>query len=140
MNKEKKIVLIISSIIFLLILISTIVFIIINNNNKKMKDEELVIKIYQYEVINYNINFKGEKRLICEFDFNKDTNYDEIIYSIDNSLYNHVIVKDGICKVVDANCMNHICMSSYISCDKTIINPSSITCMPSGLYIVMENK
>lgn len=140
MIKERKTILIISISILILFLISILIFFIINNNNKKLKDGELVISIYQYDVVKYNIDFNSERVLLYQIDFNEDTVFDEIIYSKDHTLYNHVVIQNGICKVVDANCLNHICMNSYISCDKEIINTRTITCMPSGLYIVLENK
>ncbi len=135
MKKETKVI-IITSLILVIVFISLIlVSVIINNTNKKIKEGKLIINIYQYDVIDYNINYDSERILYKSLEFNNDTIYDEIIYSKDGKLFNHVVIKDGECKVIDANCVNHICMSSHLSNKIELLNPKTIICMPSGLYI-----
>ncbi len=135
MKKEIKTIIITSILLVILFIILVISFIVINNQNKELKKGDLIINIYQYDVIDYNINYNSERILYKSLKFTSDTYFDEIIYSKDHTLYNHVEIKDGICKVIDANCMNHICMASHLSVDIELINPKSIICMPSGLYI-----
>lgn len=139
MKKEKKIYLILSVTIILFLISLIIISIMINNNNKKIKNNDnLYLKIYQYEVENFHFDYNGNRNLLYEIKFDYNTNFDEIIYSIDSSIYNRVIIKDGMCYVLDATCKNKICMQNKISLNQELLNPISITCMPSGLYIILE--
>lgn len=139
MKTEKKIYIIIIAMILIIIASTIITSMLINKANQNLKDSEnLIIRIYQYDVIDYKFDYDSESILLKEIPFDKSTTFDETIYSKDGSVYNRIIIKDGLCYVSEANCLNHICMQNKISCEKTKINPVSITCMPSGLYIRLE--
>lgn len=139
MNKDKKIITFTIIAVVSILLLSVILFFIQNNiNNRNKEQKDIYVTIYQYEVSNFNFDMTKERKLYKRILFTKDTVYDETIHSLDNKLFNHVSIKNGLVCVLEANCHNHICMNQEISLDQSIINNTTISCFPSGLYICLE--
>ena len=141
MNKEKKIINYISLVIVIILLFSTVLSFIFYMKNKKIKDSDIIyLCIYQYETIDFNFNLAKDPVLLEKYEFTKDLYLELSIKSIDCNYYNNIYVHDGKCYITDANCLNQICTKSIISLDNTIFNTTSISCMPSGLYICIESN
>ena len=139
-SKDKKTILITSIIIGFILLICIIVSIIINNLNAKFKNDIEYIYIYQYEVKDFNIDYNSEKILYKKIKFDYNTNYDEIITSLDGLNYNHIVIKNGQVLVNDSSCVNKICMKSVIKYKQSLLNNLDIICMPNGLVITLERS
>lgn len=140
MKKEKNIIIIVSILILLIISFSVFISIKQNISNKKEKDNQLYLVIYQYEVSNYNINYNKDKVLYKKIEFNYELELDEIITSLDKSGYNHLVVSNGVAKITEADCLNHICMGQSITLDNDFLNNKEIICMPNGLVISLETN
>ncbi len=139
---NKKTILITTIIVIVLLVASIIGCIIVYNNNQKIKEKNIEVVIYQYDKTNSN-----NKTELIEYDrfvMNNDTKYDNIIYMLNNNNeYNHVVIKNGVIKVIEANCYNHVCERMIIdlnSKDFNLLIPDSITidCKPHGLKITLE--
>lgn len=140
MKKEKYIILSVSILILILLSISIYISIKENNKNKKTNETNYNLVIYQYEVSNYNINYNSEPIIYKKMPFTKDLELDEVIISLDKNGSNHLIIKNGEVKVIDATCKNHICMTNKITLDNDFINNKEIICMPNGLVVTIENN
>ena len=134
---DKKKIIILTSIIAVLI-IGVFTFLSIRQiiKNKDLLDsDKLVLRIEQE-------NSNKEKILLYEFEFTSDLVFEEDIYSLINTgSKNRLIIKDGVCKVVNTTCPTHSCESYIISLDGGIFaNITSISCLPNGLFITLDTK
>lgn len=141
MKSKKTLIITLSvmAIIFVTLLGVSIGFI---SKGKNIKESDtLYIEIYQYQVKNFHFDKSKERVLYDRFEFTKDTTYDKVITSLAGDIYNHVVCENGVVYVKDASCANHTCMKSQITLDiNNIFNPLSISCFPSGLYIVLVGE
>jgi len=118
---------------------SCIVSIIIIGINKSILDKNTKeLYIYQYTVDNYNFKKNEEPILYKKIDFNKETQYEETIYSLDNSHYNTVVINNGKVYISSSDCTYKYCMNEVIDLDEGLINNIDITCLCNGLYIVIK--
>ena len=138
MDKNKKII-IISFLMFILVIL---VFSIISINrimkNKELENETTYIVIEQF------LDLKGTNRkVIYKTEFTKELKYDEEIESIIvPGRHNRVIIENGICKVLNSTCPNHICENHEIKSTTKWFEAaiSDISCLPNGLYIYITTE
>ncbi len=139
MKKEKKIILISSLIVTFIILVTILVSIYFNKYNQRIKqNDELYLVIYQYQTIDYNFDLDIEPVIFQKIKFNKETNLELEIISLDHKYTNYLCIRAGRAYIKEANCFNQICLNDVITYDVDIINNLNITCMPSGLFICLE--
>lgn len=139
MMKEKKVILISSLIILIIIILSIGLSIYYNKFNQNIKQKnELYLVIYQYQTIDYHFNQEIEPIIYQKIKFTYDTKVDLEIVSLDHQYVNHLCVSDGRAYIKEANCFNQICLNDVITLDIDIINNLNIICMPSGLFICLE--
>lgn len=143
MNTKK--VIISTSIVVSIILIFSILFsLLVSNYNKNLKNKKLNIVIYQYHT---SVNLKLEQPIIYyQNEFTNELNVEMKIYALDGDKehgYNYVVIKDGVVRVIDADCKEERCMHTIIDLNNkslSLINPNTTTieCKPNGLKITLE--
>lgn len=138
MIKKKIAIILISTITFIFIVSIGVSLYIYNENKKILDNDEVTLYIYQYEVNDYKFDKKSERTLYKTINFNKNTIYEETITSLDSNYHNTLKIQNGKAYISDANCTYHYCMASSITLGDTLFSNISITCMCSGLYIIVE--
>ena len=108
----------------------------INQNNKEKLNKDVYVVIYQYEVVDFNINPNSTPIEVYRALFTEELVYEQVINNNQGGS-NTVYIKDGVIKVTHSNCRDHIC-ENYIIKKENLLNNTDITCMPNGLIITLE--
>ncbi len=141
---KKKIIIITLVLVAIILLFSIITSFVILNKNKTLKETRLNVVIYQYHTKDFVEQV--DPIIIYKEEFTKELKFSKIIYALDGDKvndYNAIIISDGIIKVYDADCKDHVCMRIVIDLDNkslSIVNPNTTTieCKPHGLKITLE--
>lgn len=137
MKKSVKIIIgAISAFINFVIVATAVASIYIQQNNKKLFNNSYVV-IYQYEVINFNINMDSEPVEIYREKFSKDLTYEAVITSLNKRETNKVVIKNGSIYISESSCYNKVCQHTKIKYGELFVN-TEIVCMPNGLIIKLE--
>ena len=110
--------------------------IVVNRINKSKFNDNVYVVIYQYNVVDYNIDLNSEPTILYKERFTEDLVYESIITNATGGI-NKVVIKDGVIKVTESNCRDALCENYTIFCDN-FLNNVDITCMPNGLIITLE--
>lgn len=133
-QKKKAIYLSIISVavVFIILLVFSI-FKIIENNRLKEGSIDIVIS-QKLENNETNVLFRDK--------FTDDLELELIVYSkISNGNSNTVIIKDGVCKVINTTCPTHTCEGYQITNKSSIFDSgTTISCLPNGLFITIESS
>lgn len=143
MNKSKTIIitLVVTGFVVLTLLVVSVIF-AYNKlvENKELKNKNLRLVIYQY-----NLNDKDEQEYIYKsFAITNETEFTDTVYALDQEgEFNNIYIKNGVIKVTESNCYNHNCMYMIIDInnkDFNLLNPNTTTieCRPHGLKIILE--
>ena len=108
----------------------------INQNNKDKFNGDVYVVIYQYEVIDFNINPNSKPVEVYRALFTEDLECEQVINNNQGGT-NTVYINDGVIKITHSNCRDHIC-ENYIIKKDNLLNNTDITCMPNGLIITLE--
>lgn len=98
----------------------------------------LYIVIEQYEVENFKFKPGGEVEILFEAAFTNELNHTQR-YENEHG-FNTVEIKNGVVKIIDADCRDRICMNSRITNGLSWFESPSIICFPHGIKIRWEAK
>ncbi len=141
---KKKIMITSIVIISLLLIISIVLSIVVSNYNKNLKSKRLNVVIYQYHT-NLDELYEDPK-IVYKEEMTNELDYEIKLYALDGDNlhdYNVIIIKDGIIRVIEADCKEQRCVHTIIDINNkslSIFNPNTTTieCRPHGLKITLE--
>ena len=110
-------------------------FIVNKINNAKFENNVYVV-IYQYNVIDYNIDLTSEPTILYKERFTQDLIYENTITNSEGGI-NKVVIRNGNINVTESNCRDSLC-EHYTITYNNFLNNVDITCMPNGLIITLE--
>lgn len=132
----KTTIILISVFISVTIVLLSGISIYIQEKNKSLFDNSCVV-IYQYEVVDFNIDLNSKPIKIYEEKFSKDLELEKVITSLNKKETNTLIIKDGCIYISDSTCYNKTCQHTKIKYGELFVN-TEIVCMPNGLIIKLE--
>ena len=123
-------------VITIIMFFSITLSLIINKRNKDLLNKDIYVVIYQYEVIDFNIDTSNKPIELYRALFTNELKYEKTVYTSDGN-YNVINIENGIIKVTSSTCSDHLCEKFIIS-KENFINNTDIVCMPNGLVITLE--